>query len=389
MWRGCLQSVECGFQISFVDQSPMRDGLQSYGACEILKVMVKMRLHKHGLTRAFASLAALAITLVAMSHTTQAAPSILDAVKERGYLNCGVAENAPGFSVVSGSGQWSGLDVEFCRALAAAIFGKKDAVKFRGLTTGDRFKALEDGEVDVLMRATAWTLTRDTELGVRFVDVMFYDGGGFLIPKTHSIASVLELSGASICVLPGSSGERAITDFFDTRKMRYQLVISEQWDQLVKIYANGGCTVLMGDISLLAQERSRFALSADHMLLPELISKEPLGPAIKIGDDAWFSVVRWTTMALIAAEEFGITSENIDTMQASPLLDVRRLLGLEADLGAPLGLARDWAYQAVKQVGNYAEIFGRTVGERSPLKLERGLNNLWIKGGLMYAMPLR
>ena len=351
--------------------------------------MVKMRVHSDGLARAFASLAALATVFCAVSNTANAAPNILEAIKARGYLNCGVAENAPGFSVVSGNGQWSGLDVEFCHALAAATFGKKDAVKFRGVTAGDRFKALEDGEVDVLMRATAWTLSRDTELGVRFVDVTFYDGGGFLAPKSHSIASVLELSGASICVLPGSSGEREMTDFFDVRKMRYQLIISEQWDQLVKIYTNGGCTVLMGDVSLLAQERSRFALPADHMLLPELISKEPLGPAIKSGDDAWFSVVRWTTMALIAAEEFGITSENVDTMQSSPVMDVRRLLGLEADLGAPLGLARDWAYQIVKQVGNYAEIFGRTVGERSPLKLERGLNNLWLKGGLMYAMPVR
>ena len=315
--------------------------------------------------------------------------STLETVKGRGYVNCGVSESAPGFSQVNDKGHWSGLDVEFCSALAASIFGKKDAVKFRGLTAADRFKALADGEVDVLSRATAWTLTRDTELGARFVGVLFYDGQGFLVPRTHSIASVLELSGASICVLPGSSGERSVADFFGQRKMRFQLVTSDRWDQLVKAYSAGGCTVLTGDISMLANERSRFANGADYALLPEVISKEPLGPAVKGGDDAWFSIVRWNYMALIAAEELGLTSANVDTMRESPLLDVRRFLGLEADLGAPLGLARDWAYQIVKHVGNYAEIFDRSLGQGSPFKLERGLNNLWTKGGLMYAAPMR
>lgn len=318
-----------------------------------------------------------------------ASPNRLETVKGRGYVNCGVSESAPGFSEVNARGQWSGLDVEFCSALAAAIFGKREAVKFLGLNAGDRFKALADGEVDVLSRATAWTLTRDSQLGIRFVDILFYDGQGFLVPRGHSIASVLELSGASICVLPGSSGERSVTDFFNARKMRYQLVTSERWEQLVKAYAAGGCTVLTGDISVLAHERSRFANAADHALLPELISKEPLGPAVKAGDDAWFSVVRWNYMALVAAEELGLNSNNIDAMKASNGLDVRRFLGLEADLGAPLGLARDWAYQLVKQVGNYAEIFDRTLGQESVLKIDRGLNNLWTKGGLMYAAPLR
>lgn len=320
---------------------------------------------------------------------TARAETRLETVKARGYLNCGVGDGLAGFSQVNGRGQWSGLDVEFCAALATSIFGTKDAVKYKNLTAADRFSALVNGEVDVLARATAWTLTRDSELGVRFVGVLFYDGQGFLVPRGHAITSVLELSGASVCVLPGSSGERVVTDFFGQRKMRFQLVTSEHWDHLVRTYASGGCTVLTGDLSILAHERSRLAAAGDHLLLPEMISKEPLGPAVKSGDEQWFSVVRWNYMALIAAEEMGLTSANVDAMRSSSALDVRRFLGLEADLGASLGLARDWAYQVVKQVGNYAEIFDRTLGHGSPMKIDRGLNNLWTKGGLLYAMPLR
>ena len=247
--------------------------------------------------------------------------------------------HAPGFSKVNASGKWSGLDIEFCSALAAAVLGNKDAVKFLSLTAGDKFKALQDNEVDVLMGATAWTLTRDTELGAHFVEVSYYDGQGFIVPRNHSISSVLELSGASICTLSGSSDESAIADFFGSRKMRYQLIKSERWDDLVKTYANGGCTVLTGDLSLLAYVRSNLANGAEHMLLPEIINKEPLGPYVQSGHDAWFSIVRWTFMALVAAEEFGINSSNVDMMKASPVHDIRRFLGLEADLGAPLGLA--------------------------------------------------
>ncbi|MFN0218046.1 MAG: amino acid ABC transporter substrate-binding protein [Hyphomicrobium sp.] len=332
---------------------------------------------------------ATALALAGYVSSAQAAASTLERVKERGYLNCGVAETATGLSQVNGAGQWSGIEVEYCAALAAAVFGDKSAVKYRGLAAGDRFKALTDGEVDVLLRDTSWTLTRDAELGGRFVDTLYYDGGGFLAPTSHSIASVLELSGASICVLPGSNGERAVTDFFSARGMRFQLVVSERWEQLVKTYASGGCTVLTGDVSLLAAERSRFPNAAEHAMLPELISKEPIGPFVKRDDDAWFAVVRWSLMALISAEELGLTSANVDDMKTSPLIEVRRLLGLEADLGAPLGLARDWAYQIIKQVGNYADIFDRTLGSRSALKLERGPNQLWAKGGLLYAAPFR
>jgi general L-amino acid transport system substrate-binding protein len=313
----------------------------------------------------------------------------LEMVKARGFLNCGVSDNAPGFSQVNARGAWSGLEVEFCSALATAIFSDKDAVKFRALPASERFRALQDGEIDILMRANSWTLTRDTDLGARYVEPLFYDGQAFLVPRGHAIASVLELSGASICVLPGSNGERSVSDFFGQRRMRYQLVTSEKWDQLVKTYLGGGCTVLTGDASLLASERSHFAASADHVLLPETISKEPLAPAVKAGDDGWFSIVRWTLMALISAEEFGLNAANADTSRNSTMLDVRRFLGLEGNIGQPLGLARDWAFQIVKQVGNYGEIFERTLGQGSPFKLDRGLNNLWTKGGLMYAAPLR
>lgn len=345
-----------------------------------------MLLFKNFLRTAVVMVFAIASALISNAAHAE---SRLEIVKARGHLNCGVGDGLAGFSRVNARGHWSGLDVEFCAALAASIFGSKDAVKYFNLTAADRFTALANGDVDVLARATAWTLTRDSELGIRFVGVLYYDGQGFLVPRGHAITSVLELSGASVCVLPGSSGERGVTDFFGQRKMRFQLVTSEHWDHLVRTYAAGGCTVLTGDVSILAFERSRFATANDHLLLPELISKEPLGPAVKAGDEQWFSIVRWTYMAIIAAEEFGLTSSNVDAMRNSNMLDVRRFLGLEADLGASLGLARDWAYQVVKQVGNYAEIFDRTLGHGSDLKLDRGLNNLWSKGGLLYAVPLR
>lgn len=323
------------------------------------------------------------------SEAVSAPVNVLDAVRARGKVVCGVADHAAGFSEVNPRGTWSGLDVEFCSALAAAVLGNRDAVKFLSLNAGDRFKSLQDNEIDVLLGATSWTLTRDTELGARFAGTLYYDGQAFIIPRNHSIASVLELSGASICVLADSSDETAIADFFGSRKMRYQLITSDRWEELLKTYSDGGCTVLTGNMTLLAYEKSRLASGSDQMMLPELISKEPYGPAVRVGDDNWFAIVRWTFMALVAAEELNISSSNVDAMKSSPSHEVRRFLGLDADLGAPLGLSRDWAYQVVKQVGNYAEIFERTLGQNSSLKLDRGLNNLWTKGGLMYAAPFR
>jgi general L-amino acid transport system substrate-binding protein len=327
--------------------------------------------------------------LALASAASGAETTALDTIRARGYVLCGIGEPQPGFSDVTTAGVRSGLDVEFCSALAAAVFGSKDAVKYWPLSANDRFKALQAGDVDVLSRGATWTLSRDTELGARFTGVLFYDGQGFLTKRGNAVASVLELSGASICALPGAMGEQGVAEFFGAQRMRYQIVAQDSWDDLVKAYAAGSCTVLTGDVSLLAEARSKLKVPADYMILPELITKEPLGPAVRQDDAQWFAVVRWTLMALIEAEELGLTSANVDAQRASTDPGVRRFLGLEANLGQALGLPRDWAYQVVKNVGNYGEIFDRTLGAKSDLKLARGLNNAWTKGGLMYSMPFR
>jgi len=326
--------------------------------------------------------------LVALPGAADAAGT-LDAIRARGSIACGIGEERAGFSAVDSAGVRSGLDVEFCQALAAAIFGNKDAVKYWPLSTADRFKALQAGDVDVLARGAAWTLSRDTELGARFTGVLLYDGQGFLTRRGNAVSSALELSGATVCALPGAMGEQGVAEYFGAQKMRYQVVTQDNWDDLVKVYAAGNCTVLTGEVTLLAHTRSTFTTPGDHIILPELITKEPLGPAVRQDDAQWFAVVRWTLMALIEAEELALTSENVDARRAATEPAVRRFLGLEANLGQALGLPRDWAYQVVKNVGNYGEVFERTLGAQSNLKLDRGLNNQWTKGGLMYAMPFR
>jgi len=346
---------------------------------------MKMLLFPRGLLSAACCLGALLAGIAAAS----AADTTLDAIRARGHLLCGIGEPHAGFSHVDSAGQRSGLDAEFCRALAAAVFGSKDAVKFWPLSANDRFKALQAGDVDVLARGATWTLSRDTELGARFAGVLFYDGQGFLTRRGNAVASVLELSGASVCALPGAMGEQAVASYFTAQRMRYQIVAHDNWDDLVKAYNAGSCTVLTGDVSLLAQVRSKLRSPGDHIILPELITKEPLGPAVRQDDAQWFAVVRWTLMALIEAEELGLTSANVDAQRASSDPGIRRFLGLEANLGQALGLPRDWAYQVVKNVGNYGEIFESTLGMKSELKLARGLNNSWAKGGLMYSMPFR
>lgn len=328
------------------------------------------------------------IVLMEALAAPRAAAATLDDVRARGYLVCGVSEGMPGFATVSPAGAWSGLDVDFCSAVAAAVLGNREAVKYRVVTPSNRFQALSAGEVDLLPRANALTLSRDTENGVRFVDTLFHDGQGFLVRRGHAVASVLELSGASVCVLSGA-GVQDLDDFSRTRRMRFQRIVTEEWADAVKNYADGACTVLTGDITVLAAERSRLATAGEHVILPELASKEMLGPFVRQGDEQWFAIVRWTLGALIGAEEFGISSANIEAMRTEPAPDVRRFLGLEADLGAPLGLARGWSYEIVRQVGNYGEMFERNIGLASPLALERGLNNLWTRGGLLSAGALR
>lgn len=334
------------------------------------------------------ALAALCLAAISVA-AGPACAATLDEVRARGHLICGVGDGVAGFSHVDERGVWSGLEVDFCSAVAAGVFGRKDAVKFRPLTAASSAQALRESEIDLLSRATTWTLSRDTELGLRYAGTLFHDGQGFLVRRGQAVGSVLELSGASVCVLGGTSAEQGVSDFFRTRQMRYQLVVAERWADLVKAYVGGTCTLLSSDMSVLAFERSRLAKPGDHMLLPELISKQPSGPAVRQGDDQWFAIVKWTLMALIAAEELGITSENIDSFADSTLPDVRRFLGLDGNLGQAMGLERDWSYKIVKSVGNYGEMFARNVGSKSQLALERGLNGLWTSGGLMYAIPLR
>jgi len=313
----------------------------------------------------------------------------LDEVRARGHVVCGVTEGTPGFATIAADGTWKGFDIDFCGAVAAATLGRKDAVKFRGVTLSNRVQALTSGEIDLLPRANGRTLSRDTEQGVRFVETLFHDGQGFLVKRGQAVASVLELSGSSVCAMTGTSAVQGLEAYFQSRKMRYQLMPSEQWADAAKAYADGACMLLTGDITVLAAERSRLINPADHVILPELISETMLGPVVRQGEEQWFSIMRWTVAALIAAEELGIASETVDGLRNSTNIDIRRFLGLEADLGQSMGLARDWSYQVVKQVGHYGEVFERNVGARSALGLERGINNLWTKGGLMTAAPLR
>jgi general L-amino acid transport system substrate-binding protein len=332
---------------------------------------------------------ALALAVAALV-VPQARAAILDDVRARGHLVCGVSEGMPGFASVSADGAWTGLDIDFCAAVATAVLGDRNAVKYRVVTAASRYQALAAAEVDLLPRANGRTLSRDTELGVRYTDTLFHDGQGFLIRSGYAVTSVLELSGVTVCVMGGTSAAQGVDTFFQSRKMRYQAVPAEHWNDAVKAYADGACTVLAGDITVLAAERSRLVNPTDHVLMPEMIGKEMLGPVVRRGDEQWFSIVRWTLAALISAEELGITNQNVEALRASSTnIDVRRFLGLEADLGQGMGLARDWSYQVVRQVGNYGDLFERNIGLKSPLGLERGINNLWTRGGLLSAGPLR
>jgi general L-amino acid transport system substrate-binding protein len=311
--------------------------------------------------------AGFALALLAGGQACGAAT--LDDARARGDIICGVSEGMPGFAEVNASGTWTGLDIDFCAAVAAATLGRKEAVKYRVVTPANRFQALISGEVDLLPRANARTLSRDTEYGVRYVETLFHDGQGFLVRRGYAVASVFELSGASVCVMTGSRAAQGLETYFQKRRMRYQLVPSEQWVDAVKAYADGACTLLTGDITSLAAARSGLVNPAEHVILPELITNEQLGPVVRKGDEQWFSIVRWTADALIAAEELGITSKTIDGLQGATNVEIRRFLGLEADLGRAMGLTRDWSYRIVKQVGDYGEIFNRNVGAGSPLAL--------------------
>jgi general L-amino acid transport system substrate-binding protein len=326
---------------------------------------------------------------LALAGVAHAGPTF-DAVKKKGFVQCGVNVGLAGFSNPDDAGNWSGIDVDVCRAVAAAVFGDAKKVKYTPLTAKERFTALQSGEVDVLSRNTTWTSTRDSALGLDFVGVTYYDGQGFMVPKSLGVKSALELDGASVCVQTGTTTELNLADYFRANNMHYTPVVFERGEEARAAYEQGRCDVFTTDKSGLYAERTGLTNPADHIILPETISKEPLGPAVRHGDNEWGDVVRWTLYAMLDAEEFGITSANVDDQKAkSTNPEVRRFLGVEGELGKDLGVPNDWAYQIVKQVGNYGEIFERNLGQSTPLKIERGLNAQWENGGLQYGMPVR
>jgi general L-amino acid transport system substrate-binding protein len=318
-----------------------------------------------------------------------ATASTLEEVQKRGVLQCGVSTGLPGFSATDEKGNWKGLDVDGCKAIAAAVFGDASKVKYVPLNAKERFTALQSGEVDVLVRGTTWTLVRDTSLGLNFAGVNYYDGQGFMVSKKLGLKSAKELDGASFCIQAGTTTELNLADYMTENNMKFEPIVFDTHDQTIKGFEAGRCDCLTSDQSQLYGLRTHLPNPADAVILPEIISKEPLGPVVRQGDDGWFNIVRWTFFAMLNAEELNVNSKNIDELKNSKKPAIRRLLGLEGIKGKSLGLSDDWAYQIIKQVGNYAESFERNVGQGSPLKIRRGLNALWKDGGIQYAPPMR
>ena len=313
----------------------------------------------------------------------------LKAVKDRGQLVCGANGSLAGFGMPDPQGNWTGFDVDFCRAIAAAIFNDPTKVKFVPLTAANRFTALQSGEVDVLARNTTWTMSRDTSLGIDFAAVNYYDGQGFMVRKVLKVSSALELNDASVCVQQGTTTELNLADYFRSNHMSLKTVTFATVDEALKAYDSGRCDAYTTDSSGLYGSRVLLADPGANIVLPEIISKEPLSPAVRQGDDAWEDVVRWTHHAMLDAEELGVNKNNVDDQKNSTNPEIRRLLGLEGQFGEALGLTNDWAYRIIKAEGNYGESFERNVGQGSPLKIARGLNALWTKGGLQYGLPVR
>lgn len=334
--------------------------------------------------------AAVGAAVFALGASAASATTLGD-VKAKGFVQCGVNTGLAGFAAPDASGNWSGFDVDFCRAVSAAIFGDPNKVKFTPLSAANRFPALQSGEVDVLARNTTWTINRDTALGLNFRFVNYYDGQGFMVRKSLNVKSALELSGASVCVQSGTTTELNLADYFKANNLQYNPVVFEKLDEVNAAYDSGRCDVYTTDQSGLYSLRLTLKNPDEHMILPEIISKEPLGPAVRQGDDQWLDIVSWVGYAMVNAEEFGITQANIDEMKNSPNPDIKRFLGVEADtkIGTDLGLTNDWAYNIIKTVGNYGEVFEKNIGQGSQLKIARGLNALWNKGGIQYAPPVR
>jgi general L-amino acid transport system substrate-binding protein len=329
----------------------------------------------------------LALFATAFLAGTTAQAATLEVVKQRGELRCGVSQGVLGFSAPDDEGEWSGFDIDFCRAVAAAALGSPDKVKYVPLSTKERFTALQSGEVDLLSRQTTWTLSRDTDLGMSFVGVNYYDGQAFMVRGDIGVKSVKELSGASVCTETGTTTEQNMADYFN--KIEYQVIAFEKADQTIQAFNSGRCDVYSTDASALYSQRLTLNDPDRFVVLPEVISKEPLGPAVRQGDDQWFKVVRWTLFAMIEAEELGITRENAASLLESGTAAQKRFLGIDNEAGKALGLDPKWAYQTVAAVGNYGEIFERHLGKESALRIDRGLNKLWNNGGLVYAPPVR
>lgn len=332
---------------------------------------------------------ALAATILA-SASADAAPSpTLERVKKNGFLRCGTSEGLPGFAMPDNKGEWTGLDVDFCRAVAAAIFNDPRKVRFTPTSAKVRFTALQSKDYEILSRVTTWTMQRDVQLGLEFIGTLYYDGQGFIVPKALKVTSAKQLKNANVCTQTGTTTELNLADYFRANNMKYKVIAFEKDDEVVAAYDSGRCDAYTTDASGLAAQRLQLKKPDDHIILPEIISKEPLAPVVNQGDPQWADIVRWTLFAQINAEELGVTSKNVDQMLKSPSPEVRRLLGVEGAFGESLGLTKDWVVRIVKGVGNYGEMFERNVGMGSPLKIKRGANALYTKGGLQYAPPIR
>ena len=326
---------------------------------------------------------------MALSATGASAQATLAQVKQRGILNCGSNTGLAGFGVPDAQGNWKGLDVDLCRAISATIFNDPNKVKFIPLSAKDRFTALQSGEVDVLVRNSTWTMTRDASLGLLFTGVNYYDGQGFLVRKKLGVNSALQLNGASVCTQQGTTTELNLADYFRANNLKYEVVAFASSDETIKAYDAGRCDAFTTDASGLYAERLKLTNPDEHLVLPEIISKEPLGPATRNNDPQWFNLVKWVHFAMLNAEELGVTQANVDEKLKSDNPEIKRLLGTEGKFGEQVGLTADWVVRIVKHVGNYGESFERNVGQGSLLKIARGQNGLWTKGGLQYAPPVR
>ena len=330
-----------------------------------------------------------AATILGASGFAQAGAT-LDKVKKQGFVQCGVSDGLPGFSVPDAKGNYQGIDVDICRGVAAAVLGDASKVKYSPLTAKERFTAIQSGEVYMLSRNTTWTSSRDAGMGLVFTGVTYYDGIGFLVNKKLGVSSAKELDGATICIQAGTTTELNVSDYFRSNGLKYTPITFDTSDESAKSLEASRCDVLTSDQSQLYAQRIKLAQPNDYVVLPEVISKEPLGPVVRKGDEEWFSIVKWTLFAMLNAEEAGVTSKNVEAeAKGSKNPDVLRLLGADGEYGKDLKLPKDWAVQIIKQVGNYGEVFDRNVGAGSELKIERGLNALWNKGGLQYAPPVR